>query len=39
MTGPPLWDYRLKWQDVVKKQSLNGGSDWKARAADSENGL
>jgi len=32
----PLGRLRLGWEDVVGKnvESLNGGSDWKARAVD-----
>jgi len=31
-------DLRLRWEDIVGKdvKSLNGGPDWKARAADRE---
>jgi len=34
----PLRRPRLRWEDVVRKdvKSLNGGPNWKARAADRE---
>jgi len=34
----PLGHPRLRWEDVIKRdmESLGGGQDWKAKAADRE---